>query len=237
MDIYDVKFVENLFNRMSKTYGLANYVSSFGFTERWRMQCIQEINWNKDLKLGYDLMSGMGESWNLINKACGQEHQLTGVDISSEMNKKAREKLNNYEFLQIELNQENILENSIKLESADYLISTFGLKTFSNEQLIALAKQVNRILKPNGQFSFIEISKPKNRFLIIPYMFYLKFMIPKIGWLFMGDSMDYRMLGIYCAKFGDCSNFKKYLENEGLVVSQKEYFFGCATGVVGFKKN
>ncbi|MBK6364716.1 MAG: class I SAM-dependent methyltransferase [Saprospiraceae bacterium] len=89
------------------------------------------------------------------------------------------------------------------------------------------------MLKINGQFAFVEISKPKNKLFIIPYMFYLKFLIPLIGKVFMGNSMDYRMLGIYCEKFVDCEKFKIYLEKEGLQVKFCKYFFGCATGVKG----
>ena len=235
MDIYDEKFVENLFNRMSKTYGTANYISSFGFTERWRRQCINEIEWNSKIEKGFDLMSGMGETWNLINKESKKNHSLIGVDISPKMNEKANEKISNYQSLKISIREENVLQNEIDANSSDYIVSTFGLKTFSDEQLKILAKEVNRILRINGQFSFVEISKPKNVFLIIPYMFYLKFLIPLIGKLFMGNSMDYKMLGIYCDRFKDCEKFKMHLEKEGLKVKMVKYFFGCATGVKGKK--
>lgn len=235
MDIYDEKFVENLFNRMSKTYGTANYISSFGFTERWRKQCINEIEWDYKIEKGYDLMSGMGETWNLIHKKSKKNHSLIGVDISPKMNEKAIEKINNYKPLKISIREENVLQNKIDTNSSDYVVSTFGLKTFSDEQLKILAKEVNRILKINGQFSFVEISKPQNLLLIIPYMFYLKFLIPLIGKLFMGNSLDYKMLGIYCERFKDCEKFKIYLEKEGLKVKMIKYFFGCATGVIGKK--
>lgn len=235
MDIYNEKFVENMFNRMSKTYGTANYISSFGFTERWRKQCINEIDWNLDIAKGYDLMSGMGETWNIINRESKHCHSLVGLDISPEMNKKAKEKIDKYPSLEIMIREENVLRNKIASNSCDYVVSTFGLKTFSNDQLLTLAKEVNRILKVNGQFSFIEISKPKNILLVIPYMFYLKILIPIIGKIFMGNSSDYRMLGVYCEKFKDCEIFKRHLEEEGLKVQMVKYFFGCATGVKGKK--
>lgn len=235
MDIYNEKFVENLFNRMSKTYGAANYISSFGFTERWRRQCIREIDWGAKIEKGFDLMSGMGETWNLINHESRGKHQLTGIDISSSMNSKAKEKLNKYDKLNITIQQENVLRNVITANSADYIVSAFGLKTFSNAQLKILAKQINRILKTGGQFAFIEISKPENIFLKIPYMVYLKVLIPLIGKIFMDNQADYRMLGVYCEKFKDCKQFKLYLEKEGLQVEMRHYFFGCATGVKGTK--
>ncbi len=236
MDIYDEQYVANLFNRMSKSYGTANYISSFGFTERWRRQCVQEINWKTEMENGYDLMSGMGECWSLINKAAQHSHQLNGVDISPEMNKVASAKANQFPSIPIQVLEQNVLQNSIPSNSADYILSAFGLKTFSDKQLQQLASQISRLLKSNGQFSFIEISKPTNKLLLLPYMFYLKFLIPLIGKLFMGNSSDYSMLGIYCENFKDCASFKNYLEEEGLEVVFKKYFFGCATGVVGRKK-
>ncbi|MBK6364717.1 MAG: class I SAM-dependent methyltransferase [Saprospiraceae bacterium] len=128
MDIYDEKFVENLFNRMSKTYGTANYLSSFGFTERWRKQCIREIDWNLEIEKGFDLMSGMGETWDLIDKESKQNHQLIGVDISPAMNIKANERINKYHSLEISIREENVLHNDIDSNSSDYIVSTFGLK-------------------------------------------------------------------------------------------------------------
>ena len=53
---------------MFKKYGTANYISSFGFTERLRKQGIKEIDWNLKIEKGFDSVSEMGETWNLINK-------------------------------------------------------------------------------------------------------------------------------------------------------------------------
>lgn len=139
MDIYNEEFVANLFNRMSKTYGLINYVSSFGFTERWRRQCVQEIKWSDKISRGYDLMSGMGESWNLINAQSKCPHRLIDIDLSEEMNKFASQKLYDYQNLKIEIQPQNVLKYDIEDSSANYIISTFGLKTFSSTQLKHLA--------------------------------------------------------------------------------------------------
>ena len=232
-EIYDTKFVNQLFDKMSKTYGITNYISSFGFTEIWRKQCVKEIEWRSDYRLGYDLMSGMGESWHLILNET--ETKIIGVDISEEMNKRARKKAERNPEWNIEIRQENILDNEIESNSADFIISTFGLKTFSNKQLQKLAIEVKRILKIGGQIAMIEISKPKYWLLKVPYMFYLKTVIPIIGKIFQGNSESYKMLGIYCDKFENCEAFKEELENVGLKVKMKTYFFGCATGIVGYK--
>jgi len=232
-DIFEEKFVAGLFDRMSKTYGITNYLSSFGMTERWRKQCINEINWHEGLRTGCDLMSGMGETWHLIMEK--QKVQVVAVDISLQMNKKARENLQRNISWEVIIHEENVLQNSIRPDSADFVISAFGIKTFSPEKQNLLANEIARILKPGGQISMIEISKPDNLLLRIPYMFYIKYMIPIIGWLFLGNSEDYRMLGRYCEQFNNCSFFTACLENAGIRVVMKKYFFGCASGVVGTK--
>ncbi len=233
--IYKEEFVENLFNRMSKTYGITNYISSFGFTERWRIQCVNEIDW-KGVNKGYDLMSGMGESWGLIMKASKGNVKIEGIDISKAMNQRASEKLVRHPEWDIQIKQENILDNNIESGSADFITSTFGLKTFSPDQLSILAKEISRILKKGGQVAMIEISEPKGKLFQTIYMFYLKIIIPIIGLMFTGNSSDYKMLGVYCRKFGDSQFFKEKLENESISVQLKKYFFGCATGIVGIKK-
>lgn len=232
-EIYDDNFVKSLFDRMSKTYGITNYISSFGFTERWRKKCVKGINWPDDMKVGYDLMSGMGESWHLILKESNSK--IIGLDISSEMNTKARENLTRHKNWQVEILEQNVLNSDIKSESGDFIISTFGLKTFSVDKQKTLAKEMSRILRTGGQISLIEISEPENILLKIPYMFYLKYIIPNIGRIFMGNSSDYNMLGLYCQNFKNCYQFKSFLEEEGLNVKVTNHFFGCAKGIVGYK--
>ena len=60
--IYETEFLQGLFDRMSKTYGFVNYITSFGFTERWRKQCVHYLpRINQNASRGYDFLSGMGE--------------------------------------------------------------------------------------------------------------------------------------------------------------------------------
>ncbi|MGA0556736.1 class I SAM-dependent methyltransferase [Larkinella sp. VNQ87] len=235
--IYDPEYIKTLFDKMSKTYGLANYVSSFGFTERWRAACLNNLPPIPPDSVGYDLMTGMGEAWSHILPRLNGAGKLIAVDISPIMIRKAvahREKVRNRT---IEIVQGDVLNNSLAAHSADFIVSTFGLKTFNETQSLALAKEVNRLLKPGGVFSFVEISSPDGWALKGLYLFYLKSIIPLIGTLFLNSAAEYRMLGVYCQKFQNCKNFVHHLVSEGLEADYQTYFFGCATGVTGRKKS
>lgn len=233
-EIYDPKFVEKLFDKMSGSYSKMNYVSSFGFSERWRRQCIEEINIEKG-KTVVDLMSGMGECWKYILIKSDENSKLIGIDFSAEMINQAKKKKSKFSNRSIEVLKENVFDNSISDETADYVISGFGLKTFSEEQLENLANEINRILKPNGKFSLIEVSVPKSKILKSLYMFYLKNIIPILGKVFIGSQETYKMLGVYTEKFENSKNTFQIFKRFNFEVEYVKYFFGCASGIKGRK--
>ncbi|WP_299051777.1 class I SAM-dependent methyltransferase [uncultured Polaribacter sp.] len=233
-DIYEPKFVEKLFDKMSNSYSKVNYITSFGFSERWRRQCVEEIGIEKG-KIVVDLMTGMGECWKHILKNSDKDSKLIGLDFSTEMINRAEKNKRKFEKSTIEVLKENIFENSIENGTADYVISGFGLKTFNDEQLGELANEINRILKPNGKFSLIDVSVPKNKILKPFYMFYLKNVIPILGKAFLGSPETYKMLGVYTEKFGNSRNTHRIFNRPEFEVEYVEYFLGCASGIKGLK--
>ena len=233
-EIYETKFVEKLFDKMSSSYANMNYITSFGFSERWRRQCIAEIEIEKG-KTVVDLMTGMGECWKHILKKMDNESKLIGLDFSTEMINRAKKNKKKFEKSTIEILKENVFENSIANETADFVVSGFGLKTFNDEQLKKLAIEINRILKPNGKFSLIEVSVPNSTFLKPFFMFYLKHVIPVLGKLFLGSPDTYKMLGVYTAEFGNSKNVYQIFNNLEFEVEYVEYFYGCASGIKGRK--
>jgi demethylmenaquinone methyltransferase/2-methoxy-6-polyprenyl-1,4-benzoquinol methylase len=66
-------------------------------------------------------------------------------------------------------------------------------------------------------------------------MFYLKWLIPLVGRLLLGNPESYRMLGVYTQAFDNATHFACCLREAGLAVVPVSYFFGCATGVRGIK--
>ena len=234
MDIYNVDYVEKLFDEMAGTYELVNYLSSFGFSHRWRKQFVNKI----DIQAGMvicDLMCGMGECWSSLAPRLAPHGQLVALDLSQGMLHGARKQAAQFPHLTIQIIKENALINGLADESADCVICGFGLKTFSEEQKEILAAQIQRILKPNGVFSIIEVSVPTGWFFQKLYMFYLKRVIPLIGSLLLGNPENYRMLGVYTEKFGDSRSMMQALAYQGLSVEYHHYFYGCATGVSGMK--
>lgn len=232
--LYSPTFVQGMFDEMAATYGWVNLISSFGFTRRWREQCIALVALRPGMEVG-DWMSGMGETWHILLRSIQAKGTIVAVDLSPVMVSRARQQPVYQRHGNITVREEDILSNMLPDASMDCVISTFGLKTFSLGQQQRLANEVARVLRPGGQFSFLEISVPPARWLRAPYLFYLHHVIPWIGALFLGNPDNYRMLGIYTERFGNCAPFASMLAVAGLQVQTHRHFFGCATSVSGRK--
>ena len=231
--IHEPAYVRTLFDEMAQTYGLVNLISSFGFAARWRKQCLQGLSLASGSTV-LDLMTGMGELCPDLARMLGSSGVIRAVDLSPAMCQGASHVVGSC-ACPIDLIEADVLESELESSTVDAIVSSFGLKTFSEQQLRRLAEQIARLLKPGGIFSLVEISVPRNGLLRWPYLFYIKHVIPLIGRFFLGNPDNYRMLGVYTEEFGNCTLVKMEFERAGLVTEERSHFFGCATGVRGHK--
>ncbi len=235
-DIYDPAFVRAVFDRCSASYRYWSQIASFGFVFLWRRQCIDRLPGPlPDGAAGMDLMAGTGEAWPYLLRRRAGIRSIIAVDISSSMIRRAVARLHRSRVDKIEVVEANILASTLPAELADFIISTFGLKTFNESQQRRLAHELARLLKRGGAFSLIEASDPKGWLLHSLYRFYLDRVLPLIERTVLRGAQDFAMLGVYTRHFGDCSFFARCLAEEGLEVQLEVFFFGCATGVVGRK--
>lgn len=233
-DIYSAGFVRALFNEMSGSYERVNFITSFGFSERWRKACLSRAA-SAEGHSALDLMTGMGESWPYLLPALGASGTLHAVDFSPGMLEHARARSEEFSGYKVHIKEEDALATSVGEGSVDRVYSLFGLKTLNGDQTRRLAQEIRRVLKPSGEFSLIEVSVPGNPMLRFFYMFYLKVGIPILGRLFLGNPDNYRMLGIYTERFGNSLAAVEAFREAGLDAHYHEYFFGCATGISGTK--
>lgn len=235
-DIYDPDFVKDVFDRCSGKYILFSLICSMGFTERWRRQCVEVLGLSSGAKAsGYDLMAGTGEVWPHLLRKYPHIQSITAVDISSGMYERAMVRLHQDRSGSVEFLRDDVLKSELPPQSADFVISTFGLKTFKDDQHLQLAKLTATVLKPGGRFAMIEASDPKGWLLRPLYLFHLKTVLPLVERLFLRGAKDFAMIGTYSTNFGDASEFADMLRNEGLEVTYTKFFFGCATAVNGRK--
>lgn len=223
-NIYEPEYVKQLFNQMSGSYERVNYITSFGFSIRWRRQFLNKLG-SSDQNLNViDIMSGLGENWvHLKNNF--QNANFSVLDFSEQMIIKSTPKAQKVFGDKVQIICENVLQNNLPTNHYDFVSCAFGLKTFNEEQFNMLAKELNRILKPDGKFTFVEVSKPGNKLLSLLYGFYVGKIIPVFGKIFLGNPQDYKMSWIYTNNFKNSKRIKHIFENNGLKVGYSDYFF------------
>jgi len=235
-EIYEPAYVAALFDRCSSAYRRWSAVASFGMIRRWRRVCVSSIPPATNPKgVFFDLMAGTGEVWPHLIRRYPELSEIIAIDISKRMHEEAVKQLHANRAGRVSHIKANVLDVDLIENSADCVISTFGLKTFNIEQQQRIAHQVKRVLKPGGTFSFIEASDPKNWKLRPLYRIYMDHGLPLIERLALRGAQDFSMIGTYTKNFENCNEFAKALEAEGLEVERYADFFGCATGVCGVK--
>ena len=235
-DIYDPAYVKDVFDRCSDRYITFSYVCSMGFTERWRRECVDLLELPDTAQTGLDLMAGTGEVWPHLFAANPKLSGITAVDISEGMHRRAMDRLHSMRDETITFIQDDVLNSELEDASADFVISTFGLKTFNTDQHRKLAALTARVLRPGGRFAFIEASDPKGWILRPLYLFHLKVLLLLIERVLLRGAQDFSMIGIYSTNFGDASEFGQMLEKQGLRVQFRRHFFGTATSVSGVRQ-
>ena len=233
--IYDPAFVRDVFDRCSGKYIAFSTWLSFGFTERWRAQCVEALDLPAGPGVGYDFMAGTGEVWPHLLAARPEIEKIVAVDISHGMHERAVRRLHAMRADYIEFIEDDVLASDLPEQSVDFVVSTFGLKTFNPEQHRRLAALTARVLKPGGRFAYIEASDPKGWWLRPLYLFHLKAFLPMIERILLRGARDFAMIGTYSTNFGDASAFGEMLREADLVVTFRKHFFGCATSVSGVK--
>ncbi len=234
VDIYQPGVVTSLFDEMSKTYGVTNYVASLGFCKRWRRHAVAGARLAPGLVV-VELMSGGGECWRFLRRGMQRSGRLVAYDLSPEMCRLARQQLERLGDPNIELVEGDALATRLPDGVADRVVASFGLKTFSARQLEQLAGEVWRLLKPGGAFSFVEIATPRARWLRRIYFFYLRHVIPLVGQIFLGNPDNYRMLARYTEAFAAGEAAFGAFERAGFQVTREELFAGCAMRLTGQK--
>lgn len=230
-DIHSESYVKGLFNEMAQTYGIVNIFSSLGFAYFWRKQAVYAVSHNRTRIC--DLMTGGAECLCHIKKKFGPESEVHLVDWCENMCKRADATVKRHRHANCTVINANALKIPAEDGSYDAVVSTFGLKTLAAHEFEQLAREVKRILKPGGSISMLEFSMPPNAFIRFFFRMYVKLYVPFLGWVFLGNPDNYRMLWRYTKEFENCKRVLEVFKDEGFDVEFRSRFFGSATQIVG----
>ncbi|MDZ7316430.1 MAG: bifunctional demethylmenaquinone methyltransferase/2-methoxy-6-polyprenyl-1,4-benzoquinol methylase UbiE [candidate division KSB1 bacterium] len=227
------RWSSRLFDRIARRYDLLNRVLSLRLDVSWRKTMLRLLPLGPT-SIVIDLATGTGDvALELLIKS----HQgfVLGVDPSRRMLAVAKAKAERRD-LPLRLISGDALHLSIRDRSADAVTIAFGIRNFAD--VSEALREVYRILKPNGRLFILEFSMPQNRFIRVPYRFYLRHILPRIGAALSGDRKAYRYLNVTIEDFSRSENLLRRLRQAGFSdTSYRSLTFGITTLYMATKES
>jgi len=226
------KYVESMFNDISKRYDIFNLISSFGLDKYWRFRLTKKFNLSYNDKL-LDVATGTGDVvfsfYRRFKLSC------TGLDIAYKMIEIANFKKNKkgYGYRDITFIKGDAEDLGFTNDTFEALTISFGFRNLGNYD--KGLSEFFRVLKPGGKLAILEFAQPSYKFFTPFFRFYFHYIVPLIGsslsrkdaFQYLPESVDH---------FLDRESLIKKMNDTGFKeVIYTDHTFGVAVIYTGIK--
>ena len=202
-----------MFNQISPRYDLLNRLLAWGLDISWRKRLSQYLPKRDGLRL-VDLATGTADVPLFLVQTNPQIAHVSGVDMAEKMLDVGRGKIER-KTLQDKIELFHGDANAIPFEDTafDGVTMAFGIRNVKDPTIVF--KEMLRVLKPQGRALILEFSIPKNPILKLGHLFYLRHIVPAVGWLVSGHYKAYKYLNQTIEDFPYGQDFTDRMESVG----------------------
>ena len=217
--------IKNIFESISSEYDFMNDLMTFKNHSKWKKEIAEIAKYSSPKKI-LDVATGTGDIAINLSKIKGSK--IEGVDVSSNMLKIARKKID-------ELKIDNIVLKTCEAENLvfednhfDIVSIGYGVRNFSN--LEKGLSESYRVLKKDGKLIILETSIPENLIIKFLYTIITSIYIPLIAFIFSGKTKAYLYLLDSTKKFPPKNKFIEMLYRTGFEkVETRKKLYGAST--------
>lgn len=203
--------VAQMFNNISSKYDFLNHFLSLGIDHLWRKRAIGLLRKEQPRHI-LDIATGTGDFAIAALKL--NPEKVTGIDISTGMLEKGREKMKKKGYDKIIELKEGDSENlPFSDNSFDAITVGFGVRNFEN--LEKGLREMLRVLRPGKTAIILEFSKPRKFPVKQGFNFYSRRVIPFIGRTISRDNAAYTYLPESVAAFPEGKDFTDIMKKTG----------------------
>ena len=211
-----------MFNQIAPNYDLINKLMTFGLQDIIKASAVKSTI----KKLGktpfsiLDLCCGTGDISILFKKFC-QNAEITGIDFSEEMLKKAKRKAPNINFIQGDITKIVMVRSR---KNFDICFIGFGLRNLPD--IDDFLENIKSSLAEGGILAILDLGKPAP--IMKPYFFlHYNVFIPIIAKLFNKDISPYKYLTNSAKTYPSQKEILQKLRSHGFIETEnRNYFFG-----------
>jgi demethylmenaquinone methyltransferase/2-methoxy-6-polyprenyl-1,4-benzoquinol methylase len=217
--------IKNIFESISSEYDFMNDLMTFKNHSKWKKEIAEIAKYSSPKKI-LDVATGTGDI--AINLSKIKDSKIEGVDVSGNMLKIARKKID-------ELKIDNIVLKTCEAENLvfednhfDIVSLGYGVRNFSN--LEKGLSESYRVLKKDGKLIILETSIPENLIIKFMYTIITSIYIPLIAFIFSGKTEAYLYLLDSTKKFPPKNKFIEMLYRTGFEkVETRKKLYGAST--------
>lgn len=223
-----------LFDEIAPRYDLLNRVLSFGLDLRWRKQLARFLPAKAELDL-LDVAAGTADVLIILQQQCPRIRSAWGIDLSENMLAIGRQKISNKGLeSKISLKKGDGQEIPFPDSSFDVVTVAFGIRNMPDVPRVL--REIRRVLRDNGRALILEFSLPSNPVIRAGHLFYLRYVVPIVGYLFSGHYAAYRYLNQTIESFPYGREFRTLMTDSGFVnVTADPLLLGVASIYQGDK--
>ncbi len=201
--------IQAMFASIAENYDKANTTFSFGLHKKWNQKLIQAVGMPLTL---LDLCAGTGEiGFGYLAK--NPQAKAILLDFCPEMLAVAKQKgaafTGRYSLLEGDA-QELPLED----RSVDGVTISYGIRNVCEP--MRCFQEVARVLRPQGRFAILELTRPRSPFLRVSHRIYLKCLLPLLGQIAAKNGEAYRYLSKSIEGFTSPQELENMLKEAGL---------------------
>ena len=227
--------IKALFNNIAPEYDKLNHILSLDIDKIWRRRAVKYIIEPQKAQKLLDIACGTGDFTLAIAKKANPESEIIGLDLSEEMMKIGRKKIEGEGYSsRISLVEGD--SEAIKYSTGyfDRVSVAFGVRNFENLSLGL--SEMHRVLKPGGRLVILELSIPSNPIFLYLYKLYFLKILPFIGGKISGNKSAYEYLPSSVMNFPKPDKFKGIMSDCGFKnIIYKPYTFGICSLFIGEK--
>lgn len=204
--------VKEMFNSIARRYDFLNRFLSMGIDRSWRKKAINELRpFQPEVVL--DMACGTGDMCIRLAKL-PEVNKIIGMDISSEMLRIGREKIENENLTEkVELLEGDSEAINFSKNTFDAITVAFGVRNF--EKLETGLAELCRVLKPGAPLVILEFSRPRNPMFRRIYQLYMSRLAPVLAGWFSSNRKAYQYLDRSARLFPEREQFVEILKKTG----------------------
>ncbi len=220
---------QQLFNQIAQNYDRANTILSLGLHHRWNRALVDQIRGDHLL----DLCAGTGEiGFRYLRQ--NPHAKATLLDFSSEMIEIAKIKGEKHrdrcDYIIGDAQQIPLPDGTV-----DGVTIAYGIRNVQN--IDRCFEETYRVLKPEGLFGILELTRPSHPLLRLGHRFYLRTFVPMTGKWTAHDKAAYHYLARTIDGFISPQEMEEKLRKAGFQkIESRPLTGGVATLIFGIKK-